>query len=201
MKKQNRNVLQHLGLYSFLLHSLSFTHQQHLLGSLVWFSGTFSGTIFELCSFHCAFNMLVWFSPLTNSAVFKAEPTDLILNCDIGRRGCVAGSRGLQPDSRCSRLKIPYLWWCPIAEPPSLSPLPSGQICTPHSQGSEGSPLPRPVRGQISEGGRDTAAVHFLHRMSLIHLREHIKTITPNKKCHWKQSMNFRLKVAFQNEL
>ncbi len=171
----------------------------------MWFSGTLS-SIFELCSFHCAFNMLMWSSPLTNSAVFKAEPTDLILNCDIGRRACGAGSRGLQPDSRCSRPMISYLWRCPIAELPSLSPLPSGQICTPHSQGSEGSPLPRPVRCQISEGGRDTAAVHFLHRMSLIHLREHIKTIIPPKKCHstahkWKQSINFRLKVAFQSEL
>lgn len=116
--------------------------------------------------------MLIRSNKLINSAEFKAESTDLISNCDIGRRGCVAGSRGLQPESWCSQLTIPCLWRCPTAEPPSLSPLPLGQICTLHSQGSEGSLLLRPLRDQISEGGRDTAVVHFLHRTPLIHLRE-----------------------------
>lgn len=116
--------------------------------------------------------MLIRSNTLINSAEFKAESTDLISNCDIGRRGCVAGSRGLQPESQCSQLTIPCLWRYPTAEPPSLSPLLSGQICTLHSQGSEGSLLPRPLRGQISEGGRDTAVVHFLHCTPLIHLRE-----------------------------
>lgn len=123
--------------------------------------------------------MLIGYNTLTNGAEFKAESTDLISDCDIGRQGGLADSRGLQTESWCSQPKIPCLWRCPIAEPPSLSPLPSGQICTLHSRGSERSPLPRPERGQISEGGRDTAVVHFLHHTPLIHLRENIRTTIP----------------------